>query len=231
MPHDEHVGSVITGRHTELVPLTRSDYDFVYRLEALGPMATRYRFRGITPNPERFSEMIWTGVLTQHVIVWKKDRRRIGTALCYSADFRNRHARIGGAMVHDAPTPYALEGFVLLLDYLFDEFDFRKLYGDSFEGNASTTQSAIGPLMHEEGRLRQHEFVDGTYQDVLTLAIYRDEWLALRSSMNDAGVPVNERLAALRRATTLGSIGSSLAERLRAAARIETTSQETVSNG
>ena len=231
MSRDGHEGSIMTGRHTALIPLRRSDYEFVYQLEALGPLATRYRFRGVTPNPERFHEMIWSGVLTQHVIIWRKSGNRIGTAVSYSADFRNRHVRFGGALIQDS-SPYTLEAFVLLVDHLFDEFDFRKIYGDSLDVNSSATRSAIGPLMHEEGRLRQHEYIGGQYCDLLTLALYREEWMKVRESSGDENLLVHERLSALRRGATSADITTSpLAERLRAAIRAKETPEGVTRNG
>ena len=216
--------SRLTGQHVALLPLTRRDYDFVYNLEVAGPLATRYRFRAVTPSPEQFPEMLWAGVLTQHVMAWKNTGKRIGTVMCFGADFRNRHAHIGGALVRDAPSPYALEGFALFLDHLFAEFDFRKVYGDALEPNVRAFSSAIGSILHEEGRLRLHDYYDGAYRDLVTLAIYREEWEALRATSNgQRKIEVGERLSALSRATSKSLTSSPLADRLRRVMRADTS--------
>jgi len=209
----------LAGQHVELVPLTRLDYDFLFRLEAMGPLATSYRFRGMTPSPEKFPEKVWQGVIAQFVMVWKSDQKRIGSVMCYGADYRNRYARIGGALVPDAPSPYALEGFALFLDYVFAEFDFRKLYGETLECLSGCFASAIGPLIHEEGRLRGHEYFHGDYEDVLMFAIYADEWKSLRSSQYDSSKmnQADVRLRSLSRAVDGASESCSLANRLRGA--------------
>jgi hypothetical protein len=137
--------------------------------------------------------------------------------MCYGADFRNRHAYFGGALSQDRPSPYALEGFALLLDHLFSEFDFIKLYGTSLEPNIMSYHSAIGSIVHEEGRLRRHEFFNGEYRDLLNFAIYRDEWLAMRfSEESQLHKSLDNRVSLLSQATTAGAGTSRLAERLRA---------------
>ena len=210
----------LTGYHVQLIPLTRRDYDFVFDFEVMSPVARSYRFAGMTPSPERFPEMVWSGVLVQYVIVWRRTGARIGTAMCYGADFKNRYARIGGALLLDAPSPYSLEGFAVFLDHLFTQYDLRKVYGESLEPNTHGFYSAIGSIVHEEGRLREHEYFDGAYHDLLNLAIYRDEWLSLRASEGDALAAANERLITLSRATRAGDsrfVESPLARRLRLA--------------
>ena len=96
----------------------------------------------------------------------------------------------------------------------------RKVYGESLEPNTHAFWSAVGSIVHEEGRLHAHEYFDGAYRDLSNLAIYRDEWLELRSSRDDFGTDANGRLLALSRATQAGESGfavSPLANRLRAA--------------
>ncbi len=223
---DKEDNSCLTGRHVQLVPLTRRDYDFVFDLEVMGPAASRYRFRGTTPSPERFPELMWAGVYLQYVILWRRTGARIGTVMCYGADFRNRHARIAGALVADPPSPYALEGFALFLDHLFRECDLRKVYGDTLEPNAQATWSAVGAIVHEEGRLRDHEFFNGRYRDLLMLAIYREEWQALRQP-GDA-VPLaqaTDRLRALSQALGSQTAGSPLADRLRKIAQSDSITE------
>jgi len=204
----------------ELLPLTRRDYDFLFDLEVTSPLATTFRFRGTTPSPEKFPELLWAGVLAQYVMIWRRDGTRIGTAMCYAADFRNRHAFIAGALVPNFGSPYALEGFVLFLDHLFAEFDFRKLYGQTVGRNVHTFWSAIGPIVHEEGRLREHEYFNGRYEDRFTFAIYGEEWRSLRESGNgkQSTRVVDERLSALSNALD-GANSSPLADHLRAATR------------
>ena len=210
-------GAPLTGKKVLLLPLTRSDYDFVFQLEALGPLSASYRFRGITPSPERFPELLWNGVLCQFVVVWRKNGQRLGTVMCFGADFRNRHAHIGAALAPVVPSPYAQEGFALFIDYLFRHFDLRKLYGDALSSITHRFSSAVGSILHEEARLKEHDYFDGSYRDLVTLAIYRDEWFALRSSHSLEAA--SSRLTALSMTTLGDEWVSPLAMRLRAAAR------------
>jgi len=214
--------SSLEGKYVRLLPLTTQDYGFVFNLEVGGPIANQFRFRGITPSPERFAELVWNGVLVQYVICWKQDASRIGTAMCYGADFRNRFARIAGALAPTAPSPYGLEGFAIFLDFLFANYDFRKVYGETLEPNLRATWSSLGSIVHEEGRRREHEFYEGEYRDLITVAIYRDEWLTLRGNgTRDRVGREHERILALSDAVNAGLPplpafpSSPLAERLR----------------
>ena len=81
-----------------------------------------------------------------------------------------------------------LEAFMLFLDYLFTVFGFRKLYGEVLEFNLTSFRSIIGKIAHEEGRLRDHEYFDGRYWDLVFLAIYREEWEAKRERLGSGGL-------------------------------------------
>ena len=38
----------LSGHYVDLVPVTRLDYEFIFKLEVLGPSSAHYRFHGIT---------------------------------------------------------------------------------------------------------------------------------------------------------------------------------------
>ena len=151
--------------------------------------------------------------------------------MCYRPDFRASHARIGSALIPAPPSPFALEGFVIFLDHIFDTYDFHKLYGEALEPNLGHFRSAIGSIMHSEGRLRHHEYVNGGYQDLHLLAIYQDEWRALRQGGDqDDSIGHSEKSSRLRglsrSISRSGDQMSSLAERLRTIAEPPATEKE-----
>ena len=71
---------------------------------------------------------------------------------------------------------------LLLADHLFAHWTFRKLYGETLEFNLANLGGVLGPLLTEEGRLRQHAFAGGRYWDLVHLALYRDVWETHRST-------------------------------------------------
>jgi ribosomal-protein-alanine N-acetyltransferase len=71
---------------------------------------------------------------------------------------------------------WSLEAAGLFVNYLFVNWDFRKLYGESVDFNFRSFKSGRGSLFTEEGVLRQHYFYNGEYWDSHILALHRDEW-------------------------------------------------------
>jgi RimJ/RimL family protein N-acetyltransferase len=116
--------------------------------------------------------------------------RSFGVATCYQADFRNQHASVAAVLFPGVRTlGWPLEGFELMIDYLFNTFPFRKLYGETFEPNLRQFSSVLQDVAVEEGRLRQHEDIDGRLEDKVFLAIYREAWEARdRSAFDRSGL-------------------------------------------
>ena len=69
-----------------------------------------------------------------------------------------------------------LEGVALLVSYLFETFDLRKVYAETLESNFAQFALGEGHIFDVEGRLREHEYVHGRYQDLVLLAVFRDSW-------------------------------------------------------
>jgi RimJ/RimL family protein N-acetyltransferase len=168
---------VLVGSRVALRPVTQGDYELIRMAETTGSDSLIYRHRGVTPSPEEFAASLWRGVLTQWVIAEKASGAPVGVATSYGADFRSGHVYVAGIVFppfrgHGWP----LEGFQLLIDDLFATFGFRKLYGDLYSSNLQQFSSIVHGLGIEEGRLRAHELIAGTYEDRVTVAIYRDDW-------------------------------------------------------
>ena len=155
---------------------TARDYDFLYRLYSDGDHLVRYRLRGRTPSPEAFVRFLWDQVLAQF-IVESREGRPIGIVSSFEPDFRNRYVYIAACSVAEfESTGLVLEGVALLVSYLFETFDFRKVYAESLESNYAQFALGEGRIFDVEGRLKEHEYVHGRYQDFVLLAVFRDAW-------------------------------------------------------
>lgn len=153
----------------ELVPMTAADEPAALRLHTEGEALTHYRLRGQTVGADAFHRFVWDRVLVQHLVVRGSDV--IGMVTAFEADHRNRHAHVAAiaAEPHRATglVPWALLQFV---DQLFSTFDFRKLYAEVLEPNLATFRSGVDHRFAVEGRLRGHEYLDGSHVDLLVLA-------------------------------------------------------------
>jgi RimJ/RimL family protein N-acetyltransferase len=152
------------------------DYDFLFGLYSDGDHLVRYRLRGLTPSPESFVRYLWDHVLAQFIVETRAGRP-IGVVSSFEPDFRNRFVHIAACSVAEyEATGLVIEGVALLVSYLFETFDFRKVYAESLEANFAQFALGEGRLFEVEGRLKQHEYVHGRYEDCVQLAVFREAW-------------------------------------------------------
>lgn len=71
---------------------------------------------------------------------------------------------------------YATEAVSLLLDYAFETRGLHRAYARvvAFNDDSRALVERLG--FTEEGRLRDHAFLDGAYSDVLYYGLLREEW-------------------------------------------------------
>jgi len=168
--------SRLAGRSVRIRPVEARDYDFLFRLYTDGDHLVRYRLRGTTPSPEAFLRFLWDQVVAQFVVE-SRDGRPIGVVSAFEPDFRNRFIFVAACSIDELETSgLVLEGVALLVTYLFENFDLRKIYAETLERNYAQFSMGEGRLFEVEGRMREHEYIDGRYEDFVLLAIYRDEW-------------------------------------------------------
>lgn len=165
-----------TGHRVRLLPLTGVNPSEALDLYLRGDNFVRFRLRGTTPSPEAFARMLWDRVLCQFAVL--EAARVVGVVTAFEPDLRNRHVHVAVVTRDDAGKGAGMEGLALLLDHLFAEFDLRKVYAEVLEPNAEEFLSGLGRLATVEGRLVDHEYMDGGYHDMLVVAISRDRWEA-----------------------------------------------------
>lgn len=71
---------------------------------------------------------------------------------------------------------YATEALSLLLEYFFESFEKRGVTARVFETNSASSTLLERLGFTEEGRLREHRFVEGEYVDVAFYGLLREEW-------------------------------------------------------
>ncbi len=161
-----------------LRPLVPSDYDFAYHLSTnTAADLTRWRYRGATPSPEAFSQTLWNNVLAQFIVEQRHDGSPVGLVTGYNADHRHSRAYFAAQSRPDLiESGIVLEGVAVLLDYLFRTWPFRKLYIETLDFNFDQFASATTHFLEIEGRLKEWEYHDGRYWDMLIASISRSTW-------------------------------------------------------
>jgi RimJ/RimL family protein N-acetyltransferase len=166
--------TVREGRRVRLRHTRPSDYEFLYSIDTTGDRTISYRLRGATPGFERYVQSLFQETLAFLMVESKVDGRPLGSVAAYGCDHRDGHAKIAAIAAPTEPSggPF-IEAPGLLIDFLFAAYPLRKLYGEVLASNLR--QFGSTPY-REEGRLREHSWVNGCYEDMIIVALYRDDW-------------------------------------------------------
>lgn len=179
----------LEGRRVVLTPLGPAYYDFLWEMES--GLDFRFRFRGATPSPELFIASLWDSVVVAFIVLRRDTGGPIGLVTVYKEDTRSATAYVAVGLHPDAVGHvYGPEALVLLLNYSFHTFPYRKLYAESIEYNISGLSGLREKLFVEEGRFRDHEFIAGRWWDRVYFAVYRERWNELRPKLLRGALPV-----------------------------------------
>lgn len=168
--------------------MVEADLPFFHELATSIPTGRRFTLAGAGMSLQRFSASAWEGVLCHLLISGRASYSRLGVFTVASADMRNSTAYV--SIVGDssvAGTGLVAEGLCLCLDYVFDTWPFRKIYGEVPEYNYDRFSSGDHRFFTVEGRLTRHLYMAGGLRDVLILAISRERWM-------ETGRPIANRL-------------------------------------
>jgi RimJ/RimL family protein N-acetyltransferase len=165
----------LSGRRVRLRPVVASDYDFLFFLAADERTAPHWRYRGLPPRFEEFVHDLWQGVLVQFVVEHVDTNERLGLVVAYQGNLRDGHCHIGVLFRADIRV-VPVEGLLLFVNFLFQEFGFEKLYAHVIEYNLGALGSVLGRWMEREGVLVGHEFHAGQRWDVHILSVWRDRF-------------------------------------------------------
>lgn len=170
-------GSVTAGDHVRLRPLSQADYPTLYWMEQEPSVAQQYRHRSNTIAPERYGEQLWAGVISQYAMVANHDGSLIGLVSLYAADDVNGHARLALIVRPDLRgQAWPMEGVTLFIDHVFSAFPYRKIYAEVTESAYDQFGAGSGRVFEVEGRLIEHQWTGGAYEDMYVLAIHRAKW-------------------------------------------------------
>ena len=168
---------------TTLRPLVESDIFPLY-LTSLDPRNThRWRWRGTTPSPEAFRHSLFNdGVLAQYMVVVDLDltNEPIGAVTAYNYDLTARHCMIAAQRLVTSEDParqgLMIEGTLVFVQYLFDHFNFNKVYFEVPEYNLTMFFGGAGALLVSEGDEPEHFWYGDRYWSKRTFALYRSTW-------------------------------------------------------
>jgi RimJ/RimL family protein N-acetyltransferase len=165
---------ILRGQYVTLRPITPADAAITQKwrtsgrafLLNKGAQTVAQQRRWITSRPK--SEIDWIQVV---------DDRPVGMIALVDIDTVHEHAEAGHFLIGEPEivkpygTKVAAEATRLLYEYAFDFLDLHKLYGILSVENERMVTWNLYMGMVEEGRLRDHYFLNGHWQDGLILGL------------------------------------------------------------
>ena len=174
----DHGPVTLSSSRVRLRSVRAADSDWLYDL-LTRTSGSRWRYRGRTPAPGEFHVDLWRGVLSQFVVTDAEDRP-VGLVGAYNANTTAGHCHVfavgatdQGRLITEATARFA--------DWLFESFEFHKLWIESAEFNL-TQFASLTELATIEGRLTNFDYWGGRFWDLLILSITQQRWTAHRRS-------------------------------------------------
>ncbi|MBX3063604.1 MAG: GNAT family protein [Anaerolineae bacterium] len=120
----------------------------------------------------------WTGSDNVMWFIIEVDSQVIGSADLHNISRHDSTAELGIGIYPPEylGKGYGQEAIRLLCDYAFRIQNFHRLWLETFSTNERALKSYLACGFVEEGRLRQHAWVDGQYVDMVVMGLLRSEW-------------------------------------------------------
>jgi RimJ/RimL family protein N-acetyltransferase len=167
----------VQGAMVHLRPLMASDHEWAELFLTSHPLHALRPFRGQVPSPAGLHEALWADVLAQFIVVANATGQACGIVRAHSADPQSGSAHIETLLRPEmAVTGFAVEGWFLLVEHLFDHWPFRVLRMEIPEFAWPALSSADRLLLVDEGRLKEHLWYRGRYWDLLLRSLPRPVW-------------------------------------------------------
>lgn len=112
-------------------------------------------------------------------------RELVGTVGLHEISARDRTAVLGvvigekGAKGKNWDRGLGTDAVMTLLDYAFNTLNLRKVNAGIYAFNGRSLRCAQKCGLRQEGRRIKEVFRNGAYQDVIMLAVFREDWLPI----------------------------------------------------
>lgn len=108
-------------------------------------------------------------------IIESMDNEFIGFIYSYESELKDRHCKMT-VYITEKYRNTGIGAYVGLkfMDYLFINYPYRRLYCDVYEYNTQSLNSLLQCGLEEMGRMKEYQFYDGEYYDLVLLTISRE---------------------------------------------------------
>lgn len=177
---------MLTGERLYLGPLEKSDSDQLF--DWINDRRLVMKNSNYKPI-DRLSHENWLNSIVKNELVRifairkKEDDNLVGTCQLYAIDWINSSAelqiRIGSQS--ERGKGIGTEAVFLLLSYGFEDLNMHRIYLNVYEENLAAIKVYKKNGFSKEGLLRQSNYINGEYVNVMVMAILREEWIKQRN--------------------------------------------------
>jgi RimJ/RimL family protein N-acetyltransferase len=176
---------LLRGEKVLLRAVTREDLPSIWRFN--NDLEVELAGGGDPPSPSplerwqrEFERDVTERDANKAAFMIEADGKRIGLCGLYDIDWTARHAELG-ITVGDRDywgQGYGRDAVRLLLDYAFRLRNLRRVWLEVHAANERAIRCYRACGFVEEGRLREHVWLDGRYVDNVLMGVLREEWAA-----------------------------------------------------
>jgi diamine N-acetyltransferase len=198
MPGASDTSSVMRGEFVTLRPLCAEDAEITlrWRQGARGGLMNR----GAETVDEQAAWIRSRPDSERNFMIELADGRPVGMLSLIAIDAANSHAESARFLLGDEEAvrgvPAAVEAMKLLYELAFVRLGLERVWGLVVEENKRMAKWQRYLGMREEGRLRNHYFIGGRFQDAICFGILADEYHAFARPRLDALIAAGRRAAA-----------------------------------
>jgi RimJ/RimL family protein N-acetyltransferase len=170
--------TTLRGEYIDLRPLAEEDAEVTLgwrqgaraRLLNPGAQSVEEQARWIAARPAN----------EYNFIIALKDGSAVGMLSLIGVNTMSRHGETARFLIGQEEAvrgiPAAVEAMKLLYQFAFDQLGLRRIFGNVTSDNMLMVkwQKYLG--MKEEGRMREHHFINGKFQDAIILGLLEDEY-------------------------------------------------------
>lgn len=170
--------SVLTGEFVDLYPLTPEYAEITFNWRQSRRAANLNR--GASTIAEQASWIASRPDDEYNFIIRLKNGTPVGMVSLTGIDHYHRHAEPGRFLIGDEDSvrglPVAVEAMKLIYELAFDTLQLLRVHGSIASANTLMIKWQLFLGMKEEGRLRQHYFINGQRQDAVLFGMLESEY-------------------------------------------------------
>ncbi len=188
----------LKGEFVNLRPLTPDDAALTFRWRQSDRAANLNR--GAQTVEEQAAWLASRPPSEYNFIIVLKSGTPVGMVSVSGIDMVHRHAEPGRFLIGDEEAvrgiPAAVEAMKLVYELVFDELQLLRVYGTIAAANGLMMKWQTFLGMREEGRLRNHYFLNGHFQDAVMVGMLADEYRKIALPRMNSLIAAGRRNAA-----------------------------------